>query len=491
MANSTLLKLIDTFKTPQHDTRLSIEIFGQFDVDKVAKELDLEGKGAAKGANNQPSSGSQIPDEIESQIQERISAAKSSANEAAENHIHTYNERTSNLDFEGHFSELRQAGPLAVSDIQAQIQSGLNDMNTRRRKLLDVENEYSYFRTSNGLQYRTAKTVTSLELFLRVLVILTMLVFETYFNGTYLAKGSTQGLIGGVFEALTFAALNIGFSIVLTLYVIKQIVRQGLIWKLLGLIGIGAWIAVVLVINLALAHYREVASTFADGAGADILQNILQNPLGLNEFESWMLFAIGVLFAVITLVDVITFSDIYPGYTKRQARWDEEQSEYKEQFDDLIEDLNEIKEDYQEQLSKIGAALSARQRELDNILSNRNRLSSLYAAHHEQLQRAANALFSFYYERNKKCRTEQAPDRFNQRYLVPEMALSTGAAFEPREAQKIKSRISQAKQILDDQIKVVLDEYSNGIRQYRNLDILNEEYSHGQETKNTQQAESI
>ncbi|XOY55389.1 MAG: OmpH family outer membrane protein [Rhodobacterales bacterium] len=367
----------------------------------------------------------------------------------------------------------------------------MNDMNTRRRKLLDVENEYSYFRTSNGLQYRTAKTVTSLELFLRVLVIVTMLVSETYFNGTYLAKGSTQGLIGGVFEALTFAALNIGFSVVLTLYVIKQIVRQGLFWKLLGLIGIGAWIAVVLVINLALAHYREVASTFVDGAGADILQNILQNPLGLNDFESWMLFAIGVLFAVITLVDVITFSDIYPGYTKRQARWDEEQSEYKEQFDDLIEDLNEIKEDYQEQLSEIGAALSARQRELDNILSNRNRLSNLYAAHHEQLQRAANSLFSFYYESNKKSRTEQAPDRFNKRYLVPEMALSTGASFEPREAQKIKSRINQAKQILDDQIKVVLDEYSNGIRQYRNLDILNEEYSHGQETQNAKQAETI
>ncbi|XOY55388.1 MAG: hypothetical protein ACMUJK_11535 [Rhodobacterales bacterium] len=56
MASSTLSKLIDTFKTPQHDTRLSTEIFGQFDVDKVAKELDLEGKGAAKGANNQPSS---------------------------------------------------------------------------------------------------------------------------------------------------------------------------------------------------------------------------------------------------------------------------------------------------------------------------------------------------------------------------------------------------------------------------------------------------
>ena len=40
--------------------------------EKVAKELNLEKLGAEKGTKNQPSADSQIPDEIESQIQERI-----------------------------------------------------------------------------------------------------------------------------------------------------------------------------------------------------------------------------------------------------------------------------------------------------------------------------------------------------------------------------------------------------------------------------------
>ena len=384
MANSALSKLIETFKTPQHDYKLNTEVFGQFDAEKVAKELNLEKIGTEKGTKNQPSQDSQIPDEIESQIQERIEAAKSTANEAAENQILTYNERISNLDFEGHFSELRQAGPLAISDIQAQIQRGLNEMNTRRRKLLDVEKEFSYFRSANGLEYRTAKLTTSAGTFLRVLIVLIMIVLETYFNGTYLAKGSTQGLIGGIFEAASFAILNIGFSIILTLYLIKQVVRNGLVWKLIGIVGIIAWLGVVLVINLGLAHYREVAATFAEGAGADILVRIVENPFGLIELESWMLFAIGVLFATVTLVDIITFSDIYPGYTKRQMRWDEEQEEYKLEFDSLIQELDDIKEDYNDNLKAIGNALSSRQRELDNILSGRNRLASLYASHHER-----------------------------------------------------------------------------------------------------------
>lgn len=119
MSDSALQKLVSVFKTPQHDYKVSTELFGQFDPNKVAKELKLEKVGAEKGEKNQPSASSQISDEIEVQIQERIESAKSHAHELAENQIQTYVERISNLDFEGHFSELRQAGPMAISDIQS------------------------------------------------------------------------------------------------------------------------------------------------------------------------------------------------------------------------------------------------------------------------------------------------------------------------------------------------------------------------------------
>ena len=182
MGDSALQKLVGVFKTPQHDWKPSIELFGQFDANKVAKELNLEKIGAQKGEKNQPSSSSQMSDEIEVQIQERIESFKTHAHEIAENQIQTYSERISNLDFEGHLNW--QAGPMTVSDIQSQVHLGLNDMNTRRRKLKDIENEYQHFRSKNGLENRTAKITTSLGSFLRVILILILAVFETYVNGT-------------------------------------------------------------------------------------------------------------------------------------------------------------------------------------------------------------------------------------------------------------------------------------------------------------------
>lgn len=99
MSDTALTKLLKSFKTAQHDYKINTDHFGSLDATKVAKELDLEKIGAEKGAANLPSKSSQIPDEVESQISERIEAARIKANEIAENELQTYSERISNLDF--------------------------------------------------------------------------------------------------------------------------------------------------------------------------------------------------------------------------------------------------------------------------------------------------------------------------------------------------------------------------------------------------------
>ena len=74
MSDTALTKLLKSFKTAQHDYKINTDHFCSLDATKVAKELDLEKIGAEKGAANLPSKSSQIPDEVESQISERIEA---------------------------------------------------------------------------------------------------------------------------------------------------------------------------------------------------------------------------------------------------------------------------------------------------------------------------------------------------------------------------------------------------------------------------------
>ena len=481
MAASSLSKLVEVFKTKQHDYKISTELFAQLDVSQLAKELKLEDSGTKKGKENEPAAKSQVPDSTETEIQERVVSAKKEAHHLAENQLHAYNERISNLDFEGHFSQLRLTGPKVVSEIQANVTLSLNEMFRRRTRLLAVQSEFKKFQSKNGLTDRTAKVPGGAEKVLRYLILIILFVFETYFNGTYLAKSSSTGLIGGVFEAATFAFLNMGFSIIITLYGIKQLFRPEGHWKLIGFISILLWLAAVLVFNLSLAHYREIAGSVLDGAGQQVVTRILENPLGLVELESWMLFSIGALFALITLVDVFKFSDLFPGYTAVQQKLDTELEEYNSEFQSSVEDLEEIKNQYYEDLSHIGENLSVRQKELDSISSNRNRLSVLYEANHEHLQTASNKLFSYYYASNKAARSTKAPARFEKQNLVPKMALSKGDGMQPREAQNIKKRISNAKTYLEKQMSIILAEFADGIDKFNNIDQLFEGGTNGQE----------
>ena len=481
MANSSLKKLVEVFTTTQHPYKISTELFGQLDVDRLAKELKLEENGTKKGKKDEPATTSQVPDKIEAKIQERLESSKKEAHHLAENELHAYNERISNLDFEGHFSQLRLTGPKVVSEIQANVTLSLNEMFRRRKRLLAVQSEFEKFQVKNGLTDRTAKVPSGAEKLLRYLILIILFVFETYFNGTYLAKSSSTGLIGGVVEAATFAFLNMGFSIIITLYGIKMLFRPEAVWKLIGFVSILLWLIAVLIFNLLLAHYREIAGSVLDGAGQQVLMRIFESPLGLVELESWMLFSIGALFALITLVDVFKFSDLFPGYTAVQQKVDTELEEYNSEFQNSVEELEDIKNQYYEDLNHISENLSVRQTELDKISSNRNRLSRLYEAHHEQLQKSSNALFSFYYDSNKTARKTKPPARFDKQNLIAKMALSKGEGMQPREAQNIKKRISEAKKYLEEQMKIILSEFSDGIEKFNNLDKLFESDANGPE----------
>ena len=159
---------------------------------------------------------STAPDDIEADIKETIDSSKKTAHELAENEIYTYNDRISSLNFDEQFTEIQRQGSEAVMEFRAMVSTNVAEMHVKRRRLQDVENEVNVFRNRNGLRDRTARMPSSLSQLLKALLIVIILLIETAVNGSYLAKGSEQGLLGGVVEAFTIAFINIGFALIIT-----------------------------------------------------------------------------------------------------------------------------------------------------------------------------------------------------------------------------------------------------------------------------------
>src|SRR5690606_21562128 len=113
----------------------------------------------------------------------------------------------------------------------------------------------------------------------------------------------------------------------------------------IGFVSLVLWIICAAGFNLWVAHYREAVGAFLEGGGKVAMQTLRTDPFGLTDFQSWVLFGIGALFAFIAFVDALSMDDPYPFYGKLDRALEDARAAYAEERDALIADLEDIKRD--------------------------------------------------------------------------------------------------------------------------------------------------
>jgi len=470
---SALAHLVSGLKREQHDYRASLDIFPALNVAKLAGDLGVGRMGAERGAKEQPSTDLAALDDIENRIVERVEAEKNSAHSILLDELHLYKERLSGLDFEGRFTAIRHAAPAAVSEFRAEAAQGRDELHSLRRHLRDVEAERDEFRRRHKLM-RAARWASGGNLTLKIGVLLVLFVFEVFLNGFFLAKGSELGYVGGAAEALTFALVNIGVSFLVGAVGARELNHRNYIRKLLGLISLVCYVAIAISLNLALAHYREVAGALVSDAGEAVLVRLRTAPLGITDVKSWLFFGMGLLCSLIALGDSYLIFDPYPGYGTLEKRRAGAYEAYIRRKNELIATLLAIRDEAIEVLEEANRDLSIRRSEHDAILEGRARLIRLFEAHQTHLDRTANALLSTYREANKRSRSTPPPPRFAVPYVLEKIPVDH--ELPPVSARDdLRRSIEESQGVLVEQVQAIHAEFERAFASYREIDDLVEE----------------
>jgi hypothetical protein len=472
-AKSALARLVNGLKREPHDYRASLDIFPALNIAKLAADLTVSRTGSERGGIEQPASDSSSLDDMESRIVERIEAEKNSAHGVLLDELQLYKERLSGLDFEGRFATIRQAAPVALSEFRAEAAQGRDELHSLRRSLRDLERERDEFRRRHRL-VRTARSASGGNLTIKIGVLLVLFVFEVFLNGFFLAKGSELGYLGGAAEALTFALANIGVSFLAGAVGARELHHRNYLRKLFGLICVLAYLALAVLINLTLAHYREAAGSLVSDAGQAVLLRLRNAPLAITDVKSWLFFEIGILCSLVAFGDSFLIFDPYPGYGVLEKRRAAAYEAYIARKNELIAALLEIRDQATEVLEEASRDLSVRRNEHDTILESRSRLTRLFDAHQSQLDRTANALLSAYREANRHARKTPAPPRFAVPYALDRIALEPDG--EQRSAREdLRRSIADAQAVLVEQVRAINDEFERAFASYREIDDLVEE----------------
>jgi hypothetical protein len=217
---------------------------------------------------------------------------------------------------------------------------------------------------------------------------------------------------------------------------------RGTSWKVLGAAALAGWLAIVLFYNLAVAHLRDALSMDPENATTLALQTLQSSPLSLREFDSWILFFVGIVFSSVAFADGWRWDGEYPGFARRRRRLDRAR-------DELIDLREEVR-------SKVRAARNLRSKEIDVFLTDaRSRLAALEAAvgakdtllanvrgfitHYED---ACNALIKCYRDFNRQARATEPPAYFQTEWSYPIPAEFRGDTKQDR--QKVEALRTQA-----------------------------------------------
>jgi hypothetical protein len=470
---SALSRLVNGLKREQHDYRVSLDVFPVLNTDKIAADMRLAQTGAERGAREEPASDAPALDDIENAIVERVEAEKNAAHGTLLDEVRTFKERLMGLDFEGRFGTIRQAAPAAVSEFRAEAAQGRDELHNLRRHLRDLELERDEFRRHHNLK-RAAHWASGGNLTVKVGVLLLLFVFEVFLNGFFLAKGSELGYLGGAAEAFTFALLNIGVSFLIAVVGVRELNHRNVFRKLFGFFALLMYLALLVAINLSLAHYREVSAELITDAGREVLLRLKTAPLALVDFKSWLLFGLGVLCSLIAFADSFLIFDPYPGYASVEKRRAGAHDAYIRRKNDLIAGLLEIRDDAIEILEEANRDLSIRRSEHDSILESRARVVRLFAAHQSYLDRAANVLLSVYREANKGLRKTPPPRRFAVPYALEKLPIEQDW-LETSARDDLRRSIAESQGVLVGQIQAIHAEFEQAFASYREIDNFVEE----------------
>ena len=403
-------------KTEKPDVGLGSSIYSNWTIQTTGhwmEHFNVESEAQANGSIDLPPSESSSPDQFHAHVKTEFDRFKSTKKNEIDIQINSLGSTLGRLidnkdTFSQHEEKFTNKIRAVQNDYENRIKTANEDVKASRADLIN-------FKRHNKLT-RPAKPMSSQLLFVMILVVI--LIAETILNGVFLGENLTGSSAAGMTWAFAFSAVNVSIGLILA-PLIRNInhIKAGI--KLFGyFIGL-IWLSLIAVSNFLIGHFRD-AITNPAGQGMEdaylALEAMELNPFSLGEPVSYFLVAIGMMCALVALLDSFFHADTYPGYGKKSLQLEE--------FDENLLSLKSEANNDQEILyskfvsegNKLIKVASAHITNLQQTIGFIDlRIKEEYSDYFENLAGSFEAVIEQYRTSNKEARDTEAPMYFEDK----------------------------------------------------------------------------
>jgi len=232
---------------------------------------------------------------------------------------------------------------------------------------------------------------------------------EGVLNATFFAQGLTGGLIQGFTFAAVLSFINIFLGATLGSRVIPNIHHKNRVRKTLGFIGVALAVIFALTMALLIAHARDALNKDLENAAVIALRTLSHSPFELADINSWILFGLSIVFAVLAILDGYKLDDPYPGYGEQSRRMKIAIDNYDEEISLVRTELEELKEDAIRQLENDASEIKARLNCLSEAILSKESTGGRLKLEFSNAHACANTLVKTFQNVNQLHRPPESP----------------------------------------------------------------------------------
>lgn len=432
--------------------------FPQLDLDKIEQDLKIREEATSNGERENPPTASDTLDYVESKIFRYFKDKSYDAYNITIEHLQYLESKIrqwrSNAYEQNAAFHAESANAESVFNTEQIVLS--SRVNRLYQDSIDRKQQLEAFRKDHGREH-PAHYPESYKYHYGLLLLL--IAIESMFNSIFFAKGHELGLLGGLITALVASFINVALGFFAGKYLYPRTNHRDTEQKVIGITLIILYLGIVILFNLAIGHFRDAYSMQLEEPGRAAMASMGTSLFGIKEFESWILFCVGIFFSLSAFIDGVRIDDPYPGYGKLDQRFRLAETDYQNELSHVFSELDEIKEEkisnMQDSLSKMGDLSTW---VMDSI-RDRQEWAASYSTYVKYLEESCNELLRRYRSYNTHARKTVRPHYFDSFATLERLALVN--SIEPELPSVDTSHVQEANQ-------KVINAYSHAVSYLQN-----------------------
>jgi hypothetical protein len=313
------------------------------DTDKISRQLKLVEEGSKRGADELPKQNSTVLDAIEQTIIQKIESEWAWQSDALIKLLRAYADRLLGFSVSATATELRLKAKNSQARLENASVQAAGALGPLKEAFIAARNELDAFQLKNRIK-RPARNQTARWTTVGFLILLISV--ESVLNGTFFAKGSQYGLIGGVGTAIGISVANVVFSFLLCLGPARFINYRFFPVRLIALVATLVGVSALLALHAFAVHYRDAMAQVPEARAFEVaVQTLMREPWSTQSLASAYLFGLGVLFSIGSFWKGYRFDDPYPFYGAMWRRCETARIAYSDEHKELFDDLETVREE--------------------------------------------------------------------------------------------------------------------------------------------------